>query len=160
MSATDMTPHSTRIEPDAVVLGFDRTLTFERICEAAWWISRGKPYLATHPDMICPTNEETVLVDTGAVIAALAKATGRKPDVIPGKPDPRMLDGICKRHGLKRNELAMVGDRLYTDMAMAQRAGALGVLVLTGEATRHRSGSDAGDARLGPCRPGRVCAVN
>ena len=123
------------IEPDAVVLGFDRTLNFERICQAAWWISRGKPYLATHPDMICPTNEDTVLVDTGSVIAALAKATGRKPEVIPGKPDPRMLDGICKRYGLKRSELAMVGDRLYTDIAMAQRAGALSVLVLTGEAT-------------------------
>lgn len=126
---------SARIEPDAVVLGFDRTLTFDRICQAAWWISCGKPYLATHPDKICPTNEETVLVDCGAVIAALAKATGRKPDVIPGKPDPRMLDGICKRHGIKRSELAMVGDRLYTDIAMAQRAGALSVLVLTGEAT-------------------------
>lgn len=126
---------SQEVEPDAVVLGFDRTLTFERICQAAWWISRGKPYLATHPDMICPTDDETVLVDCGAVIAALAKATGREPDVIPGKPDPRMLDGIYQRHDIKHGELAMVGDRLYTDMEMAQRAGALGVLVLTGEAT-------------------------
>ena len=126
---------SDRTEPDAVVLGFDRTLTFDRICRASWWIARGKPYLATHPDKICPTKEDTVLVDCGAVIAAIAKATGRKPDAILGKPDPRMLDGICKRHGIKRNELAMVGDRLYTDMAMAQRAGALSVLVLTGEAT-------------------------
>jgi HAD superfamily hydrolase (TIGR01450 family) len=122
-------------EPDAVVLGFDRTLTFDRICQASWWVSQGKPYLATHPDMVCPTNEETVLIDCGAVIAAIAQATGRTPDVVPGKPDPRMLDGICKRHGIKRNELVMVGDRLYTDMAMAQRAGALSVLVLTGEAT-------------------------
>ena len=61
-------------------------------------------------------------------------ATGREPVVL-GKPDPRMLDGVCRRHNLRREQLAVVGDRLYTDMAMAQRAGAASVLVLTGEAT-------------------------
>ena len=60
---------------------------------------------------------------------------GRTPDVVLGKPDPRMLRGTLKRHGLAPENLAMVGDRLYTDMAMARRAGALGVLVLTGETT-------------------------
>jgi ribonucleotide monophosphatase NagD (HAD superfamily) len=52
-----------------------------------------------------------------------------------GKPDPCMLRGILSRHALVPEQLAMVGDRLYTDMAMAHRAGALGVLVLTGETT-------------------------
>ena len=62
-------------------------------------------------------------------------ATGRAPDRVFGKPDPSMLDGIRARHGLAAAEIAMVGDRLYTDVLMARRAGALGVLVLTGEAT-------------------------
>jgi HAD superfamily hydrolase (TIGR01450 family) len=123
-------------EPDAVVAGFDTALRFSRLCRAAWWIKTGKPYIASHPDFVCPTSEPTVLVDCGSVCAALHAATGRWPDIIPGKPDARMLRGILHRHGLKPDELAMLGDRLYTDIVMARRAKALAVLVLTGEATR------------------------
>jgi NagD protein len=65
----------------------------------------------------------------------LEHATGRAPDVVLGKPDPRMLRGVMQRHALAPHELAVVGDRLYTDMAMARSAGALAVLVLTGETT-------------------------
>ena len=122
-------------EPDGVLVGFDTELTFSRLCRAAYWISKGKPYIATHPDRICPTDQPTVLVDCGAICAALKEATRRPPDVVLGKPDPRMLQGILRRHGLAPHQLAMVGDRLYTDLAMAHRAGALGVLVLTGETT-------------------------
>lgn len=123
-------------EPEIVVVGFDTGLTFARLCAAAWWIGQGKPFIATHPDRICPTDQPTILVDCGAVCAALTRATGRNPTAVLGKPDPCMLRGILKRHGLEAHELGMVGDRLYTDMAMARRTGALGVLVLTGEATR------------------------
>lgn len=127
------TADSATDEPDAVVVGFDTTLNFPRLCRTAWWIQQGKPFLATHPDRVCPTDQPTVLVDCGAVCAALQAATGRGPDVVLGKPDPWMLRGILARHGLTPPQLAMVGDRLYTDMAMAMRAGAVGVLVLTGE---------------------------
>ena len=122
-------------EPDCVVVGFDTELTFPRLCRAAYWISKGKPFVATHPDRICPTDQPTVLVDCGSICAALKEATGRAPDVVLGKPDPCMLRGILHHHSLAPRQLAMVGDRLYTDMAMAHRAGALGVLVLTGETT-------------------------
>ncbi len=122
-------------EPDAVLVGFDTSLAFDRLCRAAYWLSRGKPFIATHPDMVCPTDAPTVLVDCGSICAALEKATGRRPDAVPGKPDPAMLTGILGRHGLAPEELAMAGDRLYTDMAMAERAGAFGVLVLSGETT-------------------------
>ena len=122
-------------EPDGVVVGFDTELTFRRLCRAAYWIKKGKPFIATHPDRICPTDQPTVLVDCGAICAALKEATGRKPDMVLGKPDPSMLRGILDRHALAPHQLAMVGDRLYTDMAMAHQAGALGVLVLTGETT-------------------------
>ena len=122
-------------EPDGVLVGFDTELTFPRLCRAAYWISKGKPFIATHPDRVCPTDQPTVLVDCGAICAALKEATGRAPDMVLGKPDPCMLRGILSRHALAPAQLAMVGDRLYTDMAMAHRAGALGVLVLTGETT-------------------------
>jgi NagD protein len=124
-----------RDEPDAVVVGFDTSLTFSRLCRAAYWIKQGKPFIATHPDRVCPTDEPTLLVDCGSICAALTKATGREPDAVLGKPDPIMIRGILERHELVADQLAMVGDRLYTDMVMASRAGALGVLVLTGETT-------------------------
>ena len=122
-------------EPDAVVVGFDMTLTYSRVCRAAWWIKCGKPYVATNPDWVCPTDQQTILVDCGSICAMLEKATGRKPDVTLGKPQPEMLDGILHTHGLLPCEVAMVGDRIYTDMLMAHKAGAFGALVLTGEAT-------------------------
>jgi HAD superfamily hydrolase (TIGR01450 family) len=133
-------------EPDGVVVGFDMALTYHRLCRAAYWISKGKPYLASHPDRVCPTDEPTVLVDCGSICAALKEAAGREPDAVLGKPDPRMLHGLMRRHGLAATELAMVGDRLYTDVEMARRSGALGVLVLTGEATRE----DAEKSSAGP----------
>jgi len=129
-------------EPDALVVGFDTSLTFSRLCRAAYWVKLGKPFIATHPDLVCPTDEPTVLVDCGSVCAALEKAAGRGPDVVMGKPDPNILGGILSRHGLAPDELAMAGDRLYTDMVMARRAGAFGILVLTGETTA-KAASDA-----------------
>lgn len=122
-------------EPDAVIVGYDTGLCFERLCMAGYWISQGKAFVATHPDKTCPTDEKTLLVDCAALCACLENATGRAPDLVLGKPHPCMLDGILSRHCLEPNQLAMIGDRLYTDIAMAHKAGALGVLVLTGEAT-------------------------
>lgn len=130
-----LTQESAGDVPDAVVVGFDTSLEYRRLCRAAYWIRMGKPFIATHPDRVCPTDEPTVLVDCGALCAALREATGRGPDAVLGKPDPSMLAGILRRNQLTSGQLAMVGDRLYTDMEMAHRAKALGVLVLTGEAT-------------------------
>ena len=121
--------------PDMVVASFDMTLTYARLCRAAWWISQGLPYLATNPDRVCPTDQKTVLVDCGSICACLKSATGREPDHTMGKPDPSMLSGIMSRHGLVPEQIAMVGDRLDTDIAMARNAGAVGVLVLSGEST-------------------------
>ena len=126
--------------PEAVVVGFDTTLSYERLCRAAYWIGLGRPFLATHPDLVCPTDEPTVLVDCGAICACLTAATGRMPVVL-GKPDPSMLLELCGRLGLDREEVAMVGDRIYTDMAMARRAGVASVLVLSGEATAEEAAS-------------------
>ena len=130
-----LTEDSPADEPEIVVVAFDMNLTYSRLCRAAYWISKGKPYVATNPDRVCPTDQPTVLVDCASICASLNLATGRTPDAVLGKPDPRMLEGILTRHALQPRELAMVGDRIYTDIAMAKKSGALGVLVLTGEAT-------------------------
>ncbi len=121
--------------PDVVVVAFDKTLQYERLCRAAWWISQNVPYIATNPDRVCPTDQKVVLVDCGSICECLAHATGRRPDITLGKPDPNMLSGILGRFGYEADEVAMVGDRIYTDIEMAHNAGAFGVLVLSGETT-------------------------
>ena len=126
-SATDI--------PDVVVVAFDMTLEYRRLCRASWWAQQGVPYIATNPDRVCPTNEEVVLVDCGSICKCIEHATGRQPDITLGKPDPNMLTGVRQRYGLEAHEIAMVGDRIYTDIEMAHNAGAFGVLVLSGETT-------------------------
>jgi NagD protein len=128
-------------EPDAVVVGFDTAMTYDRLSETAYWISRGLPFIATHPDRICPTDRATVLPDCGAFCALLHSATGRWPDAVPGKPNPAMLHTVCAQHQLEPHQIALVGDRLYTDIRMARDAGAVAVLTLTGE-TKHADLND------------------
>lgn len=136
--------------PDVLVVAFDKTLNYAKLCRAAWWAEQGVPYVATNPDRICPTDEETILVDCGSLCKCIEHATGRVPDAIVGKPDPRMLDGILHKWGLKPEEVAMVGDRIYTDTAMAHNAGAFGVLVLSGETTIEIADKVAEDAKTNP----------
>ena len=121
--------------PDVVVAAFDKTLVYSRLCRCAWWISRGLPYIATNPDWVCPTDEPTILVDCGSICACLEAAAGRKPDVVIGKPNPDILLGVAGHMGLEPGQIAMVGDRIYTDVQTALNAGACGVLVLSGETT-------------------------
>lgn len=136
--------------PDALVVAFDMTLEYSKLCRAAWWASQGVPYIATNPDRVCPTDQKTILVDCGSLCSCIESATGRRPDITLGKPDPNMLKGILDRHGLKPDEIAMVGDRIYTDTAMAHNAGAFGVLVLSGETTVETAEAVAEDARTNP----------
>lgn len=136
--------------PDALVVAFDMTLEYSRLCRAAWWASQGIPYVATNPDRVCPTDQKVVLVDCGSICKCIEHATGRTPDITLGKPDPNMLSGILARHGLQPDECAMVGDRIYTDTAMAHNAGAFGVLVLSGETTMETAEAVAEDARTNP----------
>lgn len=121
--------------PDAVIVSFDKSLVYNRLCRAAWWIQQKLPYIATNPDKVCPTDQPTVLVDCGSLISCLAYATDRRPDVIIGKPDPRMLYCIMERLNLRADEVAMIGDRIYTDVKTALNAKSLGILVLSGETT-------------------------
>ena len=136
--------------PDVLVVAFDMTLNYQRLCRAAWWASQGVPYIATNPDRVCPTDQKVVLVDCGSMCKCIEHATGRQPDITLGKPDPNMLYGIMERLDLKPEEVAMVGDRIYTDTATAHNAGAFGVLVLSGETTLEVVDKVAEDARTNP----------
>ena len=136
--------------PDVLVAAFDPTLTYPRLCRASWWASQGIPYIATNPDRVCPTDQRTILVDCGSICRCIESASGRRPDITLGKPDPNMLYGIMDKYGLKPEEVAMVGDRIYTDTATAHNAGAFGVLVLSGETTLETALKVAGDAEKNP----------
>lgn len=122
--------------PDALIVAFDTTLQYGRLCHAAWLAQQGLPYIATNPDRVCPTDQPTVLVDCGSLTTCIEYATGRKPDLVIGKPNPDMLSGIMYRYNLQPDQVAMCGDRIYTDVATAQNAGGMGVLVLSGETTK------------------------
>ena len=128
-------------DPELVVVSFPTDLTYQRLARTAYWISQGCAYVATHPDRTCPTDEPLVLVDCGAFCACFEAATGQRPVAVLGKPDPIMLRGILDRHGLQPNQLAMVGDRLETDVRMGRNGGVLSVLVLSGAASAEDAGS-------------------
>lgn len=119
--------------PDAVVIAFDKTLTYAKLERACLLVSAGLPYIATNPDRVCPT-EYGYIPDCGAIAALIEAATGRRPDFI-GKPEPAFARLALDVLGTEAATTAMVGDRLYTDMAMAKRASMPGILVLSGEST-------------------------
>lgn len=119
--------------PRAAVLGFDTTITYKKLTALCNAVRAGLPYIATHPDLNCPV-EGGYIPDIGAVIAFVQAATGRQPDTVVGKPNRIIAHIAAKRYGLPLRRLCMVGDRLYTDIAM----GACGIqtaLVLSGETT-------------------------
>ncbi len=119
---------------DAVVLGFDTTLTYERLKRACLLVAEGCPYYATHPDYTCIT-DEGLIPDIGSFIEAIKSVTGRVPHVI-GKPQPEIVAAALAKLGHTAEETAMVGDQLDTDMTMANRSGLYGVLVFSGETTK------------------------
>ena len=119
-----------------MIVGFDTALTYDGLAQTAYWISRGLPYVATHPDRVCPTDRPIVLPDCAAICSLLETATGRRPDAVPGKPNQLMLEAVFAQYDVVPAEVALVGDRLYTDIRMARDAGAVAVLTLTGETKR------------------------
>lgn len=118
-------------EIGGVVLGFDTELTFEKLDDLSRLLLGNIPYIATHPDLVCPT-EYGAVPDCGAVAEMLAHATGRRPTVI-GKPEPRMPEMAMRRAGVSPAETLVVGDRIYTDIACGLNAGTHTLLVLSGE---------------------------
>lgn len=117
---------------DYVVVGFDMELTYPRLRRACELIDTGVPFVATHPDTVCPIAGGRYIPDCGAMCEMITHATGKKP-VHYGKPNREMVDALCTRAGVRADEVAMVGDRLYTDIALGVNAGATAICVLSGE---------------------------
>lgn len=120
---------------DYVVLGFDKTLNYQKLWTAHNLILAGVDYIATHPDLVCPLSNGRTQPDAGAMIELLAASTGKRPLII-GKPSPLTVEYILNKFNLKKSETAVVGDRLYTDMKMAVETGIKAILVLSGESKK------------------------
>lgn len=121
--------------PDFVILGFDTETTYEKLCIACDYLTDGVAYWATHPDMVCPMRAGHSIPDAGAFMRLIEGATGRTPSFVAGKPNPCMIEMVMEQFGLDRSEIAVMGDRLHTDILSAQNAGVCSICVLTGEAT-------------------------
>lgn len=128
--------------PEIAVIGFDTTLTYEKMRKICDLVRAGLPYIATHPDFNCPT-ENGFMPDIGAIIAFIEASTGRRPDLIVGKPNTGIVEAAVRRTHITPAQMAMVGDRLYTDIETGIRSGMLSVLVMSGETTREMLASSA-----------------
>jgi HAD superfamily hydrolase (TIGR01450 family) len=122
-------------DPAYVVLGFDTTIDYARLTRLCDLVRQGLPYITTHPDLNCPTATGFV-PDIGAMMAFVEASTGRKADVVIGKPNRTIVDQAAARLNLPVEGLCMIGDRLYTDIAMGQTAPIYTALVLSGETKR------------------------
>ena len=120
--------------PEIVVIGFDTTLDYAKMQAVCDFVRAGLPYIATHPDFNCPT-ETGFMPDIGAILAFIEASAGRRPDLVIGKPNTGIVDAVRRRTGLDTCALAMVGDRLYTDIETGLRSGMLSILVMSGETT-------------------------
>ena len=118
--------------PEYAVLGFDTTLTYAKMWKLCDLVRAGVPYIATHPDFNCPT-ETGFMPDIGAMIAFVRASTGREPDLVVGKPNSLFVEYAAERTGVAVSEMCMIGDRLYTDIALGVTAGIPTILVLSGE---------------------------
>jgi len=109
--------------PDAVIIAFDRNMTYDRLCQAAYFVRNGVPAFATHPDVFCPTNLKTWLVDCGAITACIELSTGKQITRL-GKPDPGFLRAAAEHCHVPVENTLMIGDRLSTDILLGINAGA------------------------------------
>jgi glycerol-1-phosphate dehydrogenase [NAD(P)+] len=124
----------TEIDPDFVVLGFDTGMDYKRLTLLCDFVRAGLPYYGVHTDYNCPV-EGGFIPDCGSLAAAVAASTGITPEFY-GKPSRHTLDYIIEKTGYQEHELAFIGDRLYTDIAIATGTKARSVLVLSGETKR------------------------
>ncbi len=118
---------------DCLCMGFDTELTFQKLEDTCILLNRGVDYIATNPDWVCPTWYGSV-PDCGSISQILQTATGRLPKFI-GKPQPEMAYLAMEKTGFTKEQTAVVGDRLYTDIACGVNAGISTIFVLSGEGT-------------------------
>jgi len=117
---------------DYLLVGYDTELEYKKLEIACNLLCEGVPFFATNPDIVCPAPNGRYLPDCQTICNMLEKATGREPFYI-GKPRKEMaFASIAYKNG-KPETTAVVGDRLYTDIACGKNADILSILVLSGE---------------------------
>lgn len=121
-------------EPDVAVLAYDTSLTFQKMKRFNEFLAGGAVFLATHPDAVCPTAGVS-MPDVGAFLELFYTSSGRRPDLIVGKPGTAMGEGLERRLGIPRARMCMTGDRMHTDIRFGNNCGMHTVLVLSGETT-------------------------
>ena len=119
---------------DISVLSYDTELTYEKLCQFTYNVTKGSLYITTHSDVNCPASEVFV-PDAGAFMALIEKSTGKTPSVIIGKPYPVMGENLMRRYGVSPDKFIMVGDRLHTDIKFGNNCGFNTLFVLSGECT-------------------------
>lgn len=119
---------------DTVLLGYDTELDYKKIRTVCDLLDGGADYYATNVDMVCPIEGGRYLPDCGSFADMFENAVKRRPRFL-GKPDRTMIDIIAKAEGVPYENIAMVGDRIYTDVKTGVNAGVTSVLVLSGETT-------------------------
>ncbi|MCR5656479.1 MAG: HAD-IIA family hydrolase [Butyrivibrio sp.] len=124
-----------KFENPVVCVGFDTELVYRDLDLAVHFLRKDAPFIAANPDWVCPMPKGEVLPDCGSMCALLTHSSGKEPTYI-GKPNRNMVDIIAKQRGLTNDKICCVGDRLYTDIAVAQNAGSVSVCVLSGECTK------------------------
>jgi HAD superfamily hydrolase (TIGR01450 family) len=120
--------------PDAVAVGVDFSLSYARLSVAAEAVRRGARFVATNRDPVYPAAER-LTAGAGAIVAAVEVAAGRGPDLVVGKPMPRLFETAAELAGAQMSDAVVIGDNLVTDIAAAIAVGARSVLMLTGVTT-------------------------
>ncbi|HOO23015.1 MAG TPA: HAD-IIA family hydrolase [Clostridia bacterium] len=121
-------------DADICVLAFDTEMTYEKLFHATNLIGKGRVYIATHPDFVCPSDKGD-MPDAGAFMALIEMTNGKRPDVIIGKPCAPMAEFVFDHYSVNPKDVAFVGDRLYTDIKFGKNNKMTSILVLTGETT-------------------------
>ena len=119
--------------PDYVVLAFDMTLTYDKLRIACDYIVDGVTYVATHPDLVCPVANNRFIPDAGSFMECIYATTKQRPSFIAGKPNPDIINMVLEKEKIPKEQVAVVGDRIYTDIMSAKNAGVMSILVLSGE---------------------------
>ncbi|MCE4618769.1 MAG: HAD-IIA family hydrolase [Desulfurococcales archaeon] len=119
---------------DAIVVGLDRNITYTKLSHASRHISQGALLIATNTDKSIPS-ENGMNPGAGSILKLVEEATGRHPDFIVGKPN-RWIGEVALRVLGVTGDIAVIGDRIETDMELAKKMGVDGILVLTGASSK------------------------
>ncbi|MFN1620008.1 HAD-IIA family hydrolase [Vibrio rotiferianus] len=122
-------------DPQIVVIGYDTELDYQKLINACRLINNNIGFIATHCDLVCPS-EFGPIPDIGLLTKLIEDTTGKKAYRVFGKPNPEMINGLISKNNIARDDIVMIGDRIYTDIEMANNAGIDSILVLSGDTSR------------------------